>query len=308
MTAASGHSEETTAAFRGQPDDASQLGPDMNMSDANPGLNNQSLWNGNIGGSLSGTLGLNEDVDIRNNNGSSNVSELNLGISQSQGVSAPLRSISTTSTRTFQPIHLAVISGNLSMLKLLLDMDPLSAVILSPDGATAIGMAAEYGRLNMVRLFLTYKDVDVNCKDEENFYTPIHQAAENGHTEIVRALLSHGALIDPVDDDGITPLWSAVHDGYHEIVQLLIDAGADTEASSKVSGRRPLHQASHNGRLEIARILINAGAMVNPHVGSFSPETPSPLWLAAQEGHCEIVRLLIQQGADVEFSDRKSVV
>jgi len=51
-------------------------------------------------------------------------------------------------------------------------------------------------------------------------------AAQNGHTEVVEALLGKGANVNAKDNDGATALMAAVHKGHTDIVQLLKKAGA----------------------------------------------------------------------------------
>ena len=69
------------------------------------------------------------------------------------------------------------------------------------------------------------RGVDVKAKDIDG-RTALIGAAMNGHTEIVRILLSKGAEFDAKDKGGSTAMMSAVKYGHTEIANLLKEAGA----------------------------------------------------------------------------------
>ncbi len=47
--------------------------------------------------------------------------------------------------------------------------------------------------------------------------TPLCIAAEEGHMEVVNALIAAGADKDKADDDGTTPLFIAAEEGHVEV-------------------------------------------------------------------------------------------
>src|SRR5262249_31390401 len=63
-------------------------------------------------------------------------------------------------------------------------------------------------------------------------WTGLHRAAQQGHTEVVRLLLEHGAGPNAREPgDHTYPLhWAAAH-GHIEIVRALLDAGADVHGA-----------------------------------------------------------------------------
>ena len=77
---------------------------------------------------------------------------------------------------------------------------------------------------------LLLKKVDVNSKDKIG-RTPLHFAVENGHTEIVEALIKAGADVKATVTDGpwkgYTPLHFAVSERSLETVKVLIEAGTE---------------------------------------------------------------------------------
>lgn len=82
----------------------------------------------------------------------------------------------------------------------------------------------------------------VNTRDHCG-WSPLHEACNHGHTDVVEVLLEHGAIVnDPGGDhcDGITPLHDAAVNGQVKVVQLLLDHGADTSIVDKKVGNRIL--------------------------------------------------------------------
>ena len=60
--------------------------------------------------------------------------------------------------------------------------------------------------------------------------TPLFQAAEKGHTEVVALLVKEGgAAVDQARNDGATPVSIAAQKGHQEIVDLLLANGGIEE-------------------------------------------------------------------------------
>jgi hypothetical protein len=66
---------------------------------------------------------------------------------------------------------------------------------------------------------------------------PIHHAARNGDTEVVRSLIEHGADLNAQNPRGHTVLYCAGGHGHLDTVQLLLDAGADRDARFTHDGK-----------------------------------------------------------------------
>lgn len=66
---------------------------------------------------------------------------------------------------------------------------------------------------------------------------PIHHAARNGDTEIVRLLIDFGANVNVTNDRGHTVLYCAGGHGHRATLQLLIDNGADCDARCTEDGQ-----------------------------------------------------------------------
>jgi ankyrin repeat protein len=67
----------------------------------------------------------------------------------------------------------------------------------------------------------------VNCPDSSNGNCPIHIAAQNGHSDIIRLLISKKADLNVKNAKGNTGIHMAVGYDYFEVAKMLISAGAD---------------------------------------------------------------------------------
>lgn len=130
--------------------------------------------------------------------------------------------------------------------------------------------------------------------------TPLHQAAYNGQSEIIRTLLTSSSkeMLDATNDGGQTPLILACMQGNLMIVNLLLDAGADANRAL-LDGSAPLHFAAQSGNKFIGQALIKSKAQVDAQNSSGE----SPLIIASKEGNNEFVSVLIEAHANVNLAD-----
>ena len=68
----------------------------------------------------------------------------------------------------------------------------------------------------------------------EDGWTPLHEACCLGDAELTEALLRHGADAQARCKDGTTPLHKAARAGNEAVITLLLQAGADESAVDKV--------------------------------------------------------------------------
>lgn len=96
--------------------------------------------------------------------------------------------------------------------------------------------------------------------------TPLHCAAQYGHTGVVRILLEE--LTDPTmrNNKFETPLDLAALYGRLEVVKLLLTAHPNL-LSCNTKKHTPLHLASRNGHLPVVEVLLDAGMDINYEVG-----------------------------------------
>jgi ankyrin repeat protein len=163
---------------------------------------------------------------------------------------------------------------------------------------------------------LLNRSANVNARDKYN-WTPLHNAAINGHTEIVIDLLNKGGDVNATanyrdDLNGTLPSITALHfaamSGHTETVRALLNHSANVNAKDKYN-QTPLHWAALNGSTAIVIDLLDKGADVNATANyDDDPKGTQPsataLHFAAKYGHTETVRALLSYGADASAQDR----
>ena len=157
-------------------------------------------------------------------------------------------------------------------------------------GWTPLHEVASVGHFQTAQ-FLVMSGNSVNIRDYRG-YMPLHVAAKAGNFSIVQMLAAQGADINAKSMDGFTPLYVAAEADNLSIVQMLAAQGADITAKDKV-GFTPLHVAARDGNTEVVRELIRLGADVNAMIG-----IKTPLSVALAGGHDSTVSVLRAAGAE----------
>jgi len=114
-------------------------------------------------------------------------------------------------------------------------------------------------------------------------------AADQGHYEFVRALISAGADVNISTQFGDTPLIAAARHGHDAIIELLLAHGADVNMQDR-DGDTPLSVAIHHGRESTVALLKDQGAR--------EPDGPS-----AKQLMMEALRKTQQAGASLVHAD-----
>lgn len=170
-----------------------------------------------------------------------------------------------------------------------------------PLGRTALHQAAVDGDAPRVRELLVRDEADPNVRVRSKEETssewgdrPLHFASREGHAQVVRLLLAHGADVNAANDRGVTPMHRATQVG-GPVFEVLLGAGADVRTADE-RGRTPLHWAATYPRLDVIAQLIDAGADVYAR----DHDQRTPMHYAAQWGQWPVIDLLAEAGADIE--------
>lgn len=180
------------------------------------------------------------------------------------------------------PLTLAACGGHVELANLLID-HRADLEERNDEGYTPLMEAAREGHEEMVALLL-FHDADINAITEETQETALTLACCGGCYEVAKFLLEAGA--DANSGSASTPLMEAAQEGHLELVQLLLKAGAHvskfTTASAassigngngghhggKMSGNvttceSALSLSCENGHTDVVDTLIKAGAEID---------------------------------------------
>ncbi|MDD5676711.1 MAG: ankyrin repeat domain-containing protein [Kiritimatiellae bacterium] len=161
---------------------------------------------------------------------------------------------------------------------------------IANDGSTALHEAAQFDRLDDVKLLLE-KGAAINVANNIGI-TPLHLAALAGHTDMVTLLMANKANVKARDVFGLTPLHCAAQYGHVDTIKVLLANGAEIEAKTNTQGLTPLHWAAFWGHIEGVKCLLSSGADINARDNTGN----TPLTWAESYGQHDLARLLARKG------------
>lgn len=220
------------------------------------------------------------------------------------------------------PLTLAACGGHVELATLLIERGA-NIEEVNDEGYTPLMEAAREGHEEMVALLLS-KGANINATTEETqetaltlaccggfsevaaflingganlelgASTPLMEAAQEGHTDLVRFLLQNKANVHAETQTGDTALTHACENGHTDAAGVLLSYGAELEHESE-GGRTPLMKACRAGHLCTVKFLLQKGA--NPNKQTTSNDH-TPLSLACAGGHQSVVEMLLKNNAD----------
>jgi uncharacterized protein len=148
--------------------------------------------------------------------------------------------------------------GKLDVLEQCLKEDPSLAKAYSKDGFSGLGLAAFFGHVEALQLLLRAGG-DPNAASKNKMrVTPLHSAVAHRDgtkaAEMTSLLLAQNANVNVAQDGGWTPLHQAAAHGQTEILTMLLQRNADVNAQSE-DGRLPVDMAAEKGHKEAVEVL-----------------------------------------------------
>ena len=191
------------------------------------------------------------------------------------------------------PIHQAVSSNQLATVEKLIEADSSLLELKDRNGYTPLHYAAQNRRTEIVK-YLLGKQANVNAKTKYS-YTPLHFAVMSRSEAIYDQILAQKPNLELKDNAGNTPLFTALQYGNKQAFNKLIAAGANFKTASRYK-QTLLHLACSYGRADIAETLIKRGVAID----SKDNGGRTPLFLAAQSGQAPLIKMLLAKGADAD--------
>jgi ankyrin repeat protein len=185
------------------------------------------------------------------------------------------------------PLTIAVQSDAEDVAKVLIEKGA-NIHVRDGDGRTAYSYAAQNGNFTLKRLLLSLgADPRVGVEEYEKEYgnNAFFQAAADGRTDVVDAMLESGTDVNSTNEAGVTALMRARDESTFDA---LMRGGADVSKRDK-AGATALIWASLYGRVELVKRLIAAGA--NASIATNNGKTALDL------ARGEVQSILINAGA-----------
>lgn len=202
------------------------------------------------------------------------------------------------------PLHWAAQQGSIQLVKTLLPLSVIDA--RDHRGRTPLALATLASKTFIVE-YLLGKMADGFTEDAAD-RTLLHHAVTARNAKLIEHFLYQFAQRGdmPTDEDGYTPLHLAVEEGHAEVVRCLLEFGVQVNLFD-FRGRSALMIAVQRNKPDICKLLLQrtpALAWTNCiDVDYVNPSGNSALHLAAVEDNVACARLLLEAGANIRLQN-----
>ncbi|XP_053105352.1 transient receptor potential cation channel subfamily A member 1 [Hemicordylus capensis] len=207
------------------------------------------------------------------------------------------------------PLHLAVQSGDLEMIKMCIEYGA-QIDLKQSDKCTALHFAATQGATEILKLMMSSYSGDEPIVDalDGNKETLLHRTALFDHYELAEYLISMGAKLDSVDIESRTPLLLATSCASWKIVNLLLSKGANVDLKDHL-GRNFLHlTVLHPGGLQHLNNKFFEMKHIKDLITDEDNEGCTPMHYACRQGVPLSVNILLGLNVSIcsKSRDKKS--
>ncbi|MFD2556398.1 ankyrin repeat domain-containing protein [Sphingobacterium tabacisoli] len=151
-------------------------------------------------------------------------------------------------------IHEACATGLLQHIQMMIEHKKDVVNELSDHGFTPLGIAAHFGKEDVVRLLLLHHaNPNISSQNGYNTY-PLHAALGINHDGITKMLIESGAEVNVLQYGGIAPIHLAAQHGNIDLIVILLEQGADVTLKTN-TGQTASDLAADKGFTEISGIL-----------------------------------------------------
>jgi ankyrin repeat protein/serine/threonine protein kinase/ketosteroid isomerase-like protein len=267
--------------------------------------------------------------------------------------------INVKTSYAWTPLHLAAHLGHSDMAELLItkgadieakhafggtplniaalnNQKKIENLLIAKGAKVDIFAASAIGDIERVKTLMN-SDPNIMINAAKNDFTPLHNAAYSGQTEMAKFLIEKGANVNAGYPEKPTPLYYSAYKGHLDTAELLINKGANVNAGYPQNQKiTPLYGAAVGGHVDVAELLINKGADISnesfdfPHplygaiagkhkeaveffitkiggIDARDDRGSTPLFLAAQTDNKDMVEFLISKGAKVDIFSASAI-
>ncbi len=193
-------------------------------------------------------------------------------------------------------MHAAAKNGNIGQIEMLANQSNILLNIPNDCGYTPLMLAAEHGHVDAVDLIIKlggHRSIDKGHYFDQR--TAMHFAADEGHVEVVRILLSHHSKsVNSVDRWGYTPLFCASQNGHVDVVNVLMDNNCTTIDQRNVFNVTPLFAAVEHGHVSVVETLMARGCTT---INTNCYNGITPMHMAIKRGDSIMISKLYDLGS-----------
>ena len=195
-------------------------------------------------------------------------------------------------------LHWAAAMGQATSVEALLNAGAMVDLKETKHKTTALGLACSAGLVAVVKQLLHHK-ANVNSTNKLG-RTPLIEASEKGHHDVIETLLNHGPSVEAVEGETQrNALMVASCRGFYWIVRLILRTAHGIIDKADPFGKTALYMACARGNHETVRELLNRGASVE----AADDTGMTPLMVTARGGHVAVLGILLQESPAIEATD-----
>ncbi|XP_077194475.1 ankyrin repeat and SOCS box protein 15 isoform X2 [Paroedura picta] len=204
----------------------------------------------------------------------------------------------TTNRKGETPLLIAIRLGSYKMASTLIEFN---CTINQPcvKRWSAMHEAAKQGHNDIIALLLK-NGGNVHLRDGYGV-TPLGVAAENGHCDVLEHLIHKGGDVSATADDGSSILFEAAGGGNPDCIALLLEYGGSGNLPNK-AGHLPIHRAAYEGHYLALKYLIPVTSTT-----AIRKSGLSPIHSAADGQNPQCLELLIENNFDVNALLAKNI-